>query len=47
LSFAGVAAADLAFDAIETGDAFEGLAGDRRGAGRGEFVEASADMRPA
>ena len=32
---------------VERGDALERLAGDRRRAGGGEFVEAPADMRPA
>ena len=45
--FLGAAAADIALDGIESGDAFERLAGDRRRAGRGEFVEASAYMAPA
>ena len=43
----GVAAPDVLLDGIETGDAFERLAGDRRRAGGREFVEAAADMRPA
>src|ERR1700722_18383914 len=46
-SLVGVAATDLVLDPVEVADAFERLAGDRRGAGGGELVEAPADMRPA
>ena len=34
-------------DGVESCDALERLAGDRRGSGGGEFVEAAADMGPA
>jgi hypothetical protein len=47
LAIVGGAAADLALDAVETGDALERLAGDGRRARRGEFIEAPANMRPA
>ena len=43
----GVTAADFSLDGVEFGDALQRLAGDRRGAGSGEFVEAAAHMRPA
>src|SRR5690606_11387853 len=38
---------DVDFDRVEFGDPSERLAGDRRGAGRGELVEAPAHMCPA
>ena len=41
------AAADAFLDRTEPRDAFERFAGDRRRAGRGEFVKPSANMRPA
>lgn len=40
-------ATDRGFDAIELGDALEGFAGDRSGAGLSELVEAPPHMRPA
>ena len=43
----GAAATDFLFDGIKSRDALERFAGDRRGAGRGEFIEAAADMGPA
>ena len=43
----GAAATDFLLDGIETGDAFERFAGDRRRARGGEFVEAAANMGPA
>src|ERR1700722_1576768 len=43
----GAAATDFLFDCIETGDALEGFAGDRRGTHRGELVEAAANVGPA
>ena len=43
----GAAAADAALDGIQLRDALQRLSGDRRRAGRGEFVEAAADVRPA
>lgn len=43
----GVAAAQVAFDGIEFGDASERLCGDRRVATLGDLVKAAPDMRPA
>src|SRR5690606_21624175 len=43
----GGATADLALDRVERGDALQRLAGDRRGPGDGELVEAPAHMSPA
>jgi hypothetical protein len=39
----GAAAADVFFDRVKGGDAFERLAGDRRGAGGGENFSAAID----
>jgi hypothetical protein len=38
---------EVILDGVKAGDAFERLAGDRRGARRSELVEAPADMGPA
>ena len=46
-SLVGTAAPDSALDAVEFGDAFQRLAGDRRRASGGEIEEAAAHMRPA
>ena len=43
----GAAATDVLLDGIETSDALERFAGDRRRTGGGEFVEVAADMGPA
>jgi len=43
----GLKAPDLGLHGVERLDAIEGLAGDRRGAGGGQLVEAPADMGPA
>lgn len=43
----GRASPYLVLDLVELGDALERLRGDRRGPGLRQFVEASADMRPA
>jgi hypothetical protein len=43
----GGTAADRALDCIEPCNALQRLARDRRRAGRGQLVEASADVRPA
>ena len=42
----GAASSALGLDGVEFADAFEDLAGDRRGTGDGEFIEAPADMSP-
>ena len=42
----GAAATDFLFNCIETGDALERFAGDRRGTRRGELVEAAANVGP-
>ena len=41
------AATDFLLDGVETSDAFERLAGDRRRARGSEFIEGAADVRPA
>src|SRR5260370_36931519 len=43
----GGAAADLALDPVEGGNAHQGFGGDRRGAALGEFVKVPTDMAPA
>ena len=43
----GGAAADLALDPVERGNARQGFGGDRRGAALGEFVKVPTDMAPA
>jgi hypothetical protein len=43
----GAAATDFLLDGIEPRDALERFAGDRRRTGRGELVEAAANMGPA
>ena len=45
-SLIGAAGPGLGLDGVEFSDAFERLAGDRRGTGGGELIEAPADMSP-
>lgn len=43
----GGSTADVGLDGVERHDPLQHLAGDRRGAGDGQFIEGSADMGPA
>ncbi len=43
----GLKAADLGLDGVERLDPIQDFAGDRRGAGGGQLIEAPADVGPA